>query len=494
MPAIPLYRSARLREIEKHYQADPLMQRAGAAAAAWAAELALDRPGSILVCAGPGNNGGDAFEAAHRLRQACHSVTLVVTDATAALPEDAAAARERFLASGGTLLEALPESGHWRLIIDGLFGIGLKRPPEGKYAHFIIRLNQLADQHGCPLLALDCPSGLNADTGQAAEPTIHATHTLSFIAAKPGLLTADGPDHCGALRIDALTLTLAAETAEGSTIAPDLFAHRLRSRRNNTHKGHYGRLAILGGAHAMLGAVFLAGRAALQLGAGRVFLGLLAQDAPPVDFNQPELMIRRAESLLGLELDALACGPGMGTSLQAAKLLEQALSLDLPLVLDADALNLLALEGNLQTALAIRHSPTLLTPHPSEAARLLDVDTAQVSSDRIAAACEIASRFHCPVILKGCGSIVAAPEGRWWINTTGNPGLATAGTGDVLTGIAASLFAQGWHAEEVALAAPYLHGAAADTLVAAGTGPVGMTAGELIPAARSLLNHWMTHA
>lgn len=469
------------------------MQRAGAAAAAWAAELALDRPGSILVCAGPGNNGGDAFEAAYRLRQACFQVALVFAGNPASLPAEAAAARHRFITDGGTLLDAIPSDTSWQLIIDGIFGIGLKRPPEGLPAQLIQQLNHLAHQHGCPLLALDCPSGLNADTGQAAEATIHATHTLSFITAKPGLLTADGPDHCGTLRIDPLALTLAAETAEGSTITPDLFAHRLRPRRNNTHKGHYGSLAILGGAHSMLGAVFLAGRAALHLGSGRVYLGLLAQDAPALDFNQPELMIRRPESLLGLELDALACGPGMGTSLQAAKLLEQALSLDLPLVLDADALNLLALEGNLQTALAIRHSPTLLTPHPSEAARLLDVDTAQVSSDRIAAACEMASRFHCHVILKGCGSIIAAPDGRWWINTTGNPGLATAGTGDVLTGIAASLFAQGWQTEEVALAAPHLHGAAADTLRAAGIGPVGMTAGELIPAARSLLNRWMTH-
>lgn len=494
MSPLPLYRSEQIRQIEAEYRAASLMPLAGAAAADWAAELAADGAGAILICAGPGNNGGDAFEAAYLLRQRHFQVTVVFIGDTARLPDEAAAAHARFTAAGGVALNAIPAGVHWRLIIDGLFGIGLSRPPEDAYATLIATINEQAREQNCPTLALDCPSGLNTDTGQIMGTAVRASHTLSFIAAKPGLFTADGPDHCGKLRVAPLGLAIQPEKAEALTIATTLFASQLHPRRKNSHKGHYGSLAILGGAHSMLGAIFLAGRAALQLGAGRVHLGLLANEAPAIDPNQPELMIRRPESLFGLELAALACGPGMGTSLQAAKLLEQALSLDLPLVLDADALNLLAFEGNLQTALAIRQSPTLLTPHPAEAARLLDVDTADISTDRMAAAREMAGRFHCHVILKGCGSIVAAPDGRCWINTTGNPGLATAGTGDVLTGIASALLAQGWNAEKAALAAVHLHGAAADELVANGIGPVGMTAGELIAPARHLLNRWIAHA
>lgn len=492
--SLPLCRSAKLRQIENDHKTEPLMQRAGAAAANWATELAIDGAGAILVCAGSGNNGGDAFEAAYLLRQRHFQVTVVFISNPDHLPAEAAAAYARFTNAGGKTVTSIPDTAKWRLVIDGLFGIGLTREAEGAYAELIGTMNRITSEQGCPLLALDCPSGLNADTGRALGASVRASHTISFIAGKPGLYTADGPDHCGKIRISPLGLKISADKAEACTISTTLFANHLQPRHLNSHKGSFGTVGILGGAHSMLGAVFLAGRAALHLGAGRVHLGLLAQDAPPIDFGQPELMIRKPEGLFGMELAALACGPGMGTSLQAAKLLEQALSLDLPLVLDADALNLLAFEGNLQTALAIRQAPTLLTPHPAEAARLLDVETGEISNDRIAATCEIASRFHCHVALKGCGTIVAAADERWWINTTGNPGLATAGTGDVLTGIALALFAQGWSAEKVALAAVHLHGAAADELVANGIGPIGMTAGEIIAPARRLLNHWIANA
>jgi hydroxyethylthiazole kinase-like uncharacterized protein yjeF len=184
----------------------------------------------------------------------------------------------------------------------------------------------------------------------------------------------------------------------------------------------------------------------------------------------------------------------MGSSQQAVVLLEEACALNLPLVLDADALNLVAQEGNLQVALASRSAPNLLTPHPAEAARLLDCDIAAIEADRIAAALEIASRYNAHIALKGCGTVVATPDGRWFINTTGNPGLASAGTGDVLTGFISALLAQGWPALEALLAAVHLHGAAADELVAAGTGPIGLTAGELIASARACFNCWINSA
>ena len=244
----------------------------------------------------------------------------------------------------------------------------------------------------------------------------------------------------------------------------------------------------------MVGAAFLAGRAALRLGSGRVYVGLIDRQAPAIDPLQPELMLRPPDSLLATGLTALACGPGMGAGDDARVLLERACGLDIPLLLDADALNLLAGEKRLQEVLAERgqrSSPTLLTPHPTEAARLLACDTAAVQADRGAAARGLASRYQAVVVLKGCGSIVATPDGRWFVNTTGNPGLASAGTGDVLSGLTVALLAQGWPALEALLAAVHLHGTAADQAVAGGCGPIGLTAGEIIASARACFNRWI---
>ncbi|HRE17222.1 MAG TPA: NAD(P)H-hydrate dehydratase, partial [Rhodocyclaceae bacterium] len=202
----------------------------------------------------------------------------------------------------------------------------------------------------------------------------------------------------------------------------------MQPRRLNSHKGSVGSAGVGGGALSMTGAALLAGRAALKLGAGRVYLGLLDPHAR-LDPMQPELMIRHPAGLLDAKLTALACGPGLGGSLEAAQFLERTLACDLPLVLDADALSLLAQEGNLKSTLATRAHATLLTPHPGEAASLLDCPITDIQNDRITAACEIARQFHSLVALKGCGTVVATPEGQWWINTTGNPGMATAGMG-----------------------------------------------------------------
>jgi len=481
-----------LRRIESRHADEDLMQRAGLAAADWAAELAGENNRPILVLAGPGNNGGDAFVAAHLLRQRFFAVHVVFVGDPARLPADAGAAHRAFCAAGGNTLTAIPDDSAWALIVDGLFGIGLGRAPDGQYADWIATANRLARRDRCPLLALDCPSGLNADTGQILGTAIRATHTLSFISAKPGLLTGDGPEYCGRLRIAALDLDPANELSpDGRLLELADFAAHLQPRHLNSHKGSYGSAGILGGAHSMVGAAFLAGRAALKLGAGRVYVGLLDPQPPSFDPEQPELMLRRPQSLLQGELDVLACGPGLGNSLEASELLERAIAFDQPLVLDADALNLVASEGNLQVALASRSQPAILTPHPAEAARLLECETADVQADRLVAAHEIAERYRCHVALKGCGTVIATVDGRCWINSTGNPGMATAGMGDVLTGLIAALLAQGWPTEEALLAGVHLHGAAADRLVANGIGPVGLTAGEVIDAARALFNAWI---
>lgn len=484
-----LYLSATLRRIEARHANLPLMQRAGLAAADFAGELADPRNRPVLILAGPGNNGGDAFVTGSRLRERFFAVHLVFAGDPATLPADAAAAREAFLADGGSTLSEIPEIDHWGLIVDGIFGIGLRRAPEGRYAEWIATANRLAQRDACPLLALDCPSGLDADSGQRPGPCIAATHTISFIAAKPGLYTADGPDHGGEIRI--ATLDLAIDEADGRRVSLVDFAERLQPRRRNTHKGSFGSVGILGGGKSMSGAALLAGRAALRLGSGRVYLGLLDPDAPTVDPVQPELMIRRVDTLFQADLQALVCGPGLGHTSEAVQYVEQALKCPLPLVLDADALNILAVDGRLEGNLYNRIAPAILTPHPAEAARLLGSSVREVQDDRIDAAREMAARYASPVALKGCGTVIAASDGRWWINTTGNPGLASAGMGDVLSGMIATLLAQNWSPEQALLAAVHLHGAAADALVANGHGPAGLTASEVIDAARQVFNGWL---
>jgi len=237
----------------------------------------------------------------------------------------------------------------------------------------------------------------------------------------------------------------------------------------------------------MMGAALLAGRAALRLGAGRVFVGLLDLRLLGVDPLQPELMLRPAHDAIGLA-GALAVGPGLGQADAALELLRTAIGAEAPLVLDADALNLLAQHPVLAGRLRRRPLPTILTPHPAEAARLLDCETGAIQQDRIAAALELARRFNACVVLKGCGSVLAAPDGHWAINPTGNAGMASAGMGDVLTGMVAALLAQGWEAWPALAGAVWLHGDAADRLVEQGIGPIGLAAGELIDEARASLN------
>jgi len=371
-------------------------------------------------------------------------------------------------------------------MVDGLFGIGLVRPIAGPTAELIRAANALPGTK----LALDIASGINADTGAIMGTAFRATHTITFIAGKPGLHTLDGPDHCGEVHLADLGLDAASlAPPEGQLVTGAIVEAPLLARPRNFHKGLAGSLAIVGGAAGMVGAALLAGRAAIRLGAGKVFLGLLTDHPPYVDYAQPELMLRKPEQLLAdVPLTAVAAGPGLGTDSAAQRVLAQALRLDVPLVLDADALNLIAAYGVLQSAVQSRKAPTLLTPHPAECARLLEATTADVQSDRIGAAKRLAARFKSWVAVKGNGTIVASPEGRWWVNASGNPGMASAGMGDVLTGIAGALAAQGMDAEDALIAAVYLHGAAADALVARGAGPVGLTAGELIDEARQLAN------
>ncbi len=489
----PIYPVAGIRAIEALAipgAEPPLMERAGEAAAQLALRL-VRGPAKVLVACGPGNNGGDGFVVARHLHCAGLSVSIAFAGDPCRLPDDARAAHAAWIAVGGLTVPDLPTPPPegWALVVDALFGIGLQRPLEGRYAAWIDALNA----QPCPRLAIDIPSGLDADTGCRLGPCFDATHTITFIALKPGLLTLDGPDHCGDVHLDTIDVDAEALVpAPGREITPTLFAGHLTPRRANSHKGSYGDAALVGGAPGMVGAVILAGRAAIHLGAGRVLLGLLDPSALAVDILRPELMFRPAGELLAdPAMSAIAVGPGLGQTDAARALVASAIGLARPLVLDADALNLVAAAPALQGALAARSAPTLLTPHPAEAARLLGKTTPDVQRDRVAAAVDIARRLGAWVVLKGCGSVVASPAGAWWINTSGNPAMATAGMGDVLTGLVTALLARGWPAGDALLAAVHLHGVAADQFCTTHALDNGLLADEVAPSARACFNRWI---
>ena len=458
----PVYLCDDIRRIERAAgdAEPPLMERAGAAAARIAATLAGDKGKDILVLAGPGNNGGDARVVAARLEEQFFRVTIA------------------------TSRKEIPDK-PWGVVVDGLFGIGLARDITGDHAALVDYANR---QH-CPVLALDIPSGIHADTGRVLGCAVRATHTITFIALKPGLLTLDGPDHCGEIRVDALGLDVSRQ-ASAWIATPELFRNVLKPRPRNFHKGKAGSLAILGGAAGMSGAALLAGRAALKMGAGRVYVGLL-DETISLDAQTLELMLRHPDDALGQDLDALVVGPGLGDSERAEALVAAALASDLPCVIDADALNLVSENPDLRQACARRQSDTLLTPHPAEAARLLAVQTAEVQADRVKAAKILSTNLNAHVVLKGNGSILVARDGHWFVNTSGNPGMASAGMGDVLAGMLGALLAQGYSGESSLVLGVHAHGAAADALAEQGIGPVGITASEVIDAARRTWNGWL---
>ena len=488
MPAFPIYTTPAIRKLEERAApaSGTLMERAGAAAAEYARSLCGDTAKRVLVVAGPGNNGGDAFEVAAHLKRWFFRVSVVFSGERAKLPKDAQAALAQWEAVGGTLEKDIPGDTRFDLAVDGLFGIGLTRPLAGAHAALVGKLNAL----GTAILALDIPSGINADTGAVMGCAVRASHTLTFIAHKPGLLTLDGPDHCGELKLDTLGLDSARLLEpEGTLLDRDALAGAIRPRAKNFHKGQAGSVGVLGGAAGMVGAAVIAGRAALKCGAGRVYLGLLTPRPPCVDTTQPELMLRKPAAVLEKELvNVLVAGPGMGKADSARKLLAAALAVPVPIVLDADALNMIAASRALAALLAKRKAAAILTPHPAEAARLLRATTDGVQADRVASARAIAQRYRSLVVLKGNGSVIAAPDGKFWINPSGNPGMASAGMGDALSGMIAALIAQGAVPLQALLAGVYLHGAAADALVAAGSGPRGITASEVIDSARALIN------
>ncbi len=475
----PLYSVAELRAHEQAAQATlaagSLMQRAGeAAAAAIFTQLAGAQPRVRVIC-GPGNNGGDGYVCA--LELARRGVWVQCVALAPAATDDARAAFAKWAAAGGLTVTELPADDHCDAVVDAMFGIGMSRPLAGVY----LAAAEWMNRQTAPVIAIDLPSGLDADRGTWVGHVagVRAARTITFIGGKPGLFTGAGCEAAG--RVDIEAIGIAPGRCAGTLLAPADFAALLAARPRNTHKGSFGSVAIVGGNVGMVGAALLAARAALRLGAGRVYVDCIGAPELRVDPLQPELMFKPLSSLK--ELSACAVGCGIGDDVAARMTLAGALGLDVPLVIDADALNLLAADAALALACAGRKAATVLTPHPLEAARLLHTTSAAVQSDRIGQALELARRLNALVVLKGAGSVIARPDGRYAVNPTGSPALASAGTGDVLAGMIAALAAQCEEPVQAAQAAVWLHGAAADDFGA----DIGLVAGDIATlAARRL--------
>ncbi len=464
----PLFGTAATRRIERAAMAGlpahTPMQRAGLATVRLALALA-PHARTIWIACGPGNNGGDGLEAAMQLQRRGRQPIVGWLGDAAHGPADARASLDRAQAAGVCFEAESPKAlGPHDLVIDALLGIGSPRRPDGRLRDWLAVLR--STEAAC--LHVDLPSGLSADTGAYADgfapdednsAAAGRRHTLSLLTCKPGLFTAQGRDAAGTVWFDDLGCTPGSEPPTAWLNG----APQPITRPHASNKGTFGDVAVIGGAHGMAGALLLAGSAALHHGAGRVYLAPLDAAMTPLDMAQPELMFR-APDALPLDTITIVCGCGGGKE-QVATVLPDVLQRAARLVLDADALNAIAADASLQAAVqarAARAQPTVLTPHPLEAARLLQSDVKMLQRDRLGAARTLADRFQCTVVLKGSGSVIAAPGRTPVINPTGNARLATAGTGDVLAGMVAARLAARYCAWDAACAAVYQHGRIAD--------------------------------
>lgn len=436
-----------------------------------------------ILCGG-GNNAGDGYVLARLATAAGIDVDVRWLSDPDRLSDDAAAACRDFSAAGGTLREwdgeLNPEAD---LVVDAMLGSGLSRDVTGRFAAAVDACNASI----LPLLALDLPTGLGGDSGKILGGAVRADVTVTFVGLKPGLYVDAGPDHCG--RVHFSDLSIPASCYAGvepafRILAPARMRSALPRRQRQSHKGDFGHVLVIGGGPGMPGAVCLAGEAALRAGAGRVSVATAAVNAAVVPANRPELMCHAVDDAAGLEpllsgATVVAIGPGLGRSAWALQLLSAAEASGLPMVVDADALNLLAERPNVR-------DDRVLTPHPGEAARLLGVSAAEVQADRPGALRQLQRRYGGTVVLKGCGTLTDAGDGPPWLCRRGNPGMASAGMGDVLTGVIAALRAQGLAAEMAAAIGVDVHARAAD--VAATGGERGLLASDLLTELRPWLN------
>ena len=444
---------------------DTLMRRAGTFAAKWLDER-LPCP-HVTVLAGPGNNGGDAIVCACELKRLGHTVQLVMPGGE----PKTELAREMladWIALGGTVISDPYMTEKADAVVDGLFGTGLKRPITGDYLDAILWFNE----RQCFRLALDVPSGLHSETGHwvGTMPGVTADATVTFLSAKSGLYMNEGVDAAGAVVVSELDVSVPL-TRLGLIEYSD-FDHICQPRPKFSHKGTFGHVAVVGGAEGHIGAALLSARAALRMGAGTVTVELLTPNAMMVDPVAPELMFS-STPLDFSRFTAAVIGPGLGQSAAAKARLEAALASNIPLVLDADALNLIAGDKALLTTLLHRTVASVLTPHEAEGARLLKVTPQIIQSDRVNAVRDIAMQTGAITVLKGPGTLIAMRSSRTWLSPYATASLATAGSGDVLSGMIASFLGQRYDTVESVLGAVMLHGYAGKERVA------GLTASEI---------------
>ena len=464
-----------------------LMERAGTGAFR---VLVRRWPGvnRITVVCGAGNNGGDGLVIARKAREAGREVRALAIGDPGRLGRDASSMLGAMRAAG-VELEPFSAGALAGVVVDAIFGTGLSRSVTGEPAAAIEAMNR----SGAPVLAVDIPSGIDADTGCVLGAAVRAAHTVTFIAPKRGLFTGAGPDHCGPVELDPLGVppALFARVPSGAErLDYDALAGhpRLGRRRRGAHKGDHGHVLVVGGDRGYAGAARLAAEAAARVGAGLVSVATREAHAAVVNALRPEIMSRGTEDesafdVLAARATVLAIGPGLGQGSWGKRMFARALGGPAKaLVVDADALNHLAAAGSS----APRRDDWVLTPHPGEAARLLAVSTADVQADRFAAAAAIRRRYGGVCVLKGAGTIVEAAMAPAGVCVNGNPGMGSGGTGDVLTGVIAGFMAQGAVAAEAAALGVCVHGKAGD--LAARHGERGMLAGDLVAELRGLVN------
>jgi NAD(P)H-hydrate epimerase len=485
-----------------------LMERAGRAVADAALALAGPR-GRMVVVAGAGNNGGDGYVAARLARGASREARVVALVPAGSLSPDARAVREGAEQAGVTVQDVADppplEAGVGDVVVDAVFGTGLSRAPEGPFARAIARIEE-ARVAGARVLAVDVPSGLSADTGRPLGPCVRADRTVTFAFQKRGLVLHPGPSYAGEVTV--ADIGIPAEAARHVPVGCELLTEvearlLVPQRAPDAHKGNAGRLVVLAGSAGKTGAAHLALTGALRGGAGLVTLAARADALPLALVGRPEAMsvalpgdgpLVRAD--LGALLaaakgaDALAAGPGIPRGPETGELLRAWVErARIPAVLDADALNALAEQPELVAGLAGLGVPIVLTPHPGEMARLCGTTIEAVQADRIAIAADRARAWNAIVVLKGAGTVVAAPGVPPSVIPTGNPGLATGGTGDVLAGLTGALLAGGLPPFDAARAAAWVHGRAGD-LAARRFGMRGLVAGDLGEAIGQVWAEW----
>jgi NAD(P)H-hydrate epimerase len=483
---IKLYRNEQIRELERlaiqeHGIAGfELMSRAGDALFQHLIRL-CPKAQSIAVFCGSGNNAGDGYIVANLLLNAGLKVCVYSVAYTCQLKGDALTAYQHYSSAHGKVIQYQASLNlNTDVIIDALFGSGLNKPVTGLYANAIETINQ----NRAFVLAVDIPSGLNADTGNVMGCAVKASATVTFIGLKQGLFTGQAADYCGDIFYESLAIAnvvLATQVPAAVRVIHQPFPRRLRC----THKGSYGHVLIVGGEKGYSGAARLAGEAALRVGSGLVSVATRPVHASLLNINRPELMchgIESAEQLMPLlaKASVIAVGTGLGQSDWAIELLITAvLATQKPLIMDADALNLLAVNPAI-------NPNWILTPHPAEAARLLNCTTADIQQDRFAAVSALQAKYQGVAILKGAGTLIASEKGIA-ISNTGNAGMASGGMGDVLTGVLAGLVAQGLSLEQAAQQGVFLHGKAADCAALA-DGERGLLASDLLPYLRRGIN------